>query len=118
MKKFICWLIVVFTLLFSFSTVAFAAEKTETLNVVEFENRYTDISEFEDLNNPYLEAAKENDKSDEKRMVYIIVLVVLLIIAVGVFIYTLRKVPDEETFEKNEKEKLESNSDSADSSEG
>ena len=35
-----------------------------------------------------------------------VVLSVCLVAAIGVFIYTLRKVPDEETFEKNEKKKI------------
>ena len=113
MKKIVCSLVMVFVLFFSFAVVGFAAKETETLNVIDFENRYTDISELDDLNNPYLDAAKDYEGTDAKRTVYIVVLVVLLIVAIGVFVYTLRKVPAEETFQRNEKEKLEESTESA-----
>ena len=117
MKKKIFAFVLCFIIVFSIPVSVSAAKETETMNLFGFDERYTDISEIDELGNPMIELSEENKKENEdgKKLMYIIILSVLLVIAIGVFIYTLRKVPDEETFEIEEKKKI---ADSADSAEG
>lgn len=102
MKKILISLLMCIMLICS-ASVTVSAEPDLT---IDFNKRYTDISDYEDVNDPYLDLDKNAEEKEQKRNVYVIVLSVCLVVAVGVFIYTLRKVPDEETFEKKEKSKL------------
>ncbi len=95
-------------LIFFSMAVTVYAEADLTLD---FNNRYTDILEYDEVDDPLLDLAANAKEKEQKRNVYAIVLVICLVIAVAVFIYTLRKVPDEKTFEKEEKKKLNGSAD-------
>ncbi len=74
----------------SFSVIAFADEPDLTLD---FNKRYTDISEYEDVNDPFLDFGAEKEAKEQKRNIYATILIVLLIIAIIIFIRTLKKTP-------------------------
>ena len=94
------------------SSVTVSAEPDLTLD---FNKRYTDISYFDEVNDPYLDLDKNSEAKQQKRNIYVVVLCVCLVAAIGVFIYTLRKVPSEDEMQagsdksllmpKNKKEK-------------
>ena len=94
-------------ILFSMGVTAYA----EVDLTLDFNKRYTDILEYDEVNDPLLDLAENAKAKEQKRNTYAIVLVVCLVIAVAVFIYTLRKVPDEKTFEQEEKKKLNGSAD-------
>ena len=89
-------------ILFSMAVTAYA----EPDLTIDFNKRYTDILEYDEVNDPLLNLEENAQAKEQKRNVYVVVLVACLVVAVVVFIYTLRKVPDEKTFEKEEKKKL------------
>ncbi len=62
---------------------------------LDFNKRYTDISEYEDVNDPFLDFGEKKEEKEQKRNIYVVVLVVLLIIAIVVFIRAMRRVPDD-----------------------
>ena len=102
MRKTLLSLLMCIVLLFG-ASVSVSAEPDLT---IDFNKRYTDISYYDDVNDPYLDLDKNSEEKQQKRNIYVVVLSVCLVAAIGVFIYTLRKVPDEDTFEKNEKKKI------------
>ena len=91
MKKRLLSFLLCITVLFC-SSVSVSAEPDLTLD---FNKRYTDISEFDEVNDPYLDLDRNSEAKQQKRNVYVAVLSVCLVAAIGVFIYTLRKVPSE-----------------------
>ena len=93
MKRKILSIVLTFVLMIGVCVPVFAEESTDPLLTLDFNKRYTDISEYEDVNDPYLDFGVEKEKNEEKRDIYAIVLIVLLVIAIVVFIYTLRKNP-------------------------
>lgn len=102
MRKTLLSLLMCIVLLFG-ASVSVSAEPDLT---IDFNKRYTDISYYDEVNDPYLDSDKNSEEKQQKRNIYVVVLSVCLVAAIGVFIYTLRKVPDEDTFEKNEKKKI------------
>lgn len=84
-----------------------AAEKEPDLTL-DFNKRYTDILEYDEVSDPYLDTTKNSEEKQQKRDIYVVVLVVLLIIAIIVFVYTLRKVPAEKELERKKKPELDS----------
>lgn len=102
MKKKLLALIMCVVVIFG-ASVSVSAEPDLT---IDFNKRYTDISEFEDVNDPYLDLDKNYEEKQQKRNIYAVVLGILLVVAVVIFVYTLRRVPDEATFEAKEKRKL------------
>lgn len=102
MKKKILALVICIVVFFA-AALPVDAEPDLTLD---FNKRYTDISEYEDVNDPYLDLGKNSEATEQKRNIYAVVLCICLVVAIAVFIYTLRKVPDESSFEAKEKRKL------------
>ncbi len=102
MKKILLSLVMCGIVLFA-TVLQVSAEPDLT---IDFNKRYTDISEFEDVDDPYLDLDKQAESRAQKRNVYAIVLIVCLVVAIVVFVYTLRKVPNEAAFEAKEKKKL------------
>ncbi len=94
MKNKILAIFICVLLILSVATpVVLAGGETPDLTL-DFNKRYTDISEYEDLNDPYLDLGKNKEEKEQKRDIYVVVLVVLLIIAIVVFVRTLRRVPE------------------------
>ena len=91
MKKILLSLIICVVVVFG-SSVSVAAEPDLTLD---FNKRYTDISEVDEADEPYFDASSSSQEKEQKRNIYVIVLCICLVIAIVVFIYTLRKVPSE-----------------------
>lgn len=75
--------------------VALAEEDVPELTL-DFNKRYTDISEYDEVNDPYLDLGKNAEEKEQKRNIYVAVLVVLLVIAIIVFVRAIRKVPESE----------------------
>ena len=73
--------------------VAFATEEAPDLTL-DFNKRYTDILEYEDVNDPFLDLGQNKEDKEQKRDIYVVVLVVLLVIAIVIFVATLRRVPE------------------------
>ncbi len=94
MKNKILAIFICVLLLLSVSVpVAFAGEEAPDLTL-NFNERYTDISEYEDINDPYLDLGQNKEDKEQKRDIYVVVLVVLLVISIIVFVRTLRRVPE------------------------
>lgn len=74
--------------------VTLAAEEAPDLTL-DFNKRYTDISEYEDVNDPYLDLGKNKEDKEQKRDIYVVVLVVLLVVAIVIFVRALRRVPED-----------------------
>lgn len=74
--------------------VALASNNSPELTL-DFNKRYTDISDYDDINDPYLNLEENRQEKEQKRNIYAAVLIVLLIIAIIVFIRAIRRVPDE-----------------------
>ncbi len=84
--------------------VCAATEGAEFELTLVVNNRYTDIYFEEELNDPYLNMDSEKEELENKRNIYVAILGVLLVIAVGVLIYTLKKAPNEEALKKTDDE--------------
>lgn len=92
---------------FSMCFPALAAKEEDLPQLtIDFNKRYTDISEYDDVNDPYLDLGEASEEKEQNRNIYVIVLVALLIIAIVVFVRALKKVPDEKSFEDKEKRRL------------
>lgn len=96
MKKTILSLIMCIIIVFG-ASVSVSAEPDLTLD---FNKRYTDISEVGEIDDPFLETNKNSQEKEQKRNIYVIILSVCLVVAIGVFVYTLRKVPDEKSLQE------------------
>ena len=102
MKKFVAILLCVVTLMGVAMPVCYAEEIEITLDV---NKRYTNISEM-DEDDPFMSKTDETLRKERNKKVYVTVLVTLLIIAVGVLIYTLKKVPSEKQIEAADTKKI------------
>ncbi len=106
MKNKILALVLCAFVCFLLCVPAIAANEEVPQLTLDFNKRYTDISEYEDVNDPYLDLDGNKEEKEKNRNIYVIILVVLLLIAVLVFVRALRKVPDEKTFEEKEKNRM------------
>ena len=93
MKKKILSLLLCIIIMGSFCVFGVAANEDEPDLTLDFNKRYTNISEYDDVNDPYLDFAAEKEEKEQKRNIYAIILVVLLVIAIIIFIRTLKKTP-------------------------
>ncbi len=90
----------------AFSVTALAEEAQAPAITINVEERYTDISYMDEVNDPLLEAQRESRTQAGKKTLYIVILVVLLVVAIIILVYNLRKVPAESEISKNDKEKF------------
>ena len=110
MKKIIALVLCVIIALSA--AISVSAEVDLTLD---FNKRYTDIYEHDEIDDPYLDTQRNSREAQQKRNIYVVVLLILLIIAIAVFVYTLKKVPTEEQLtEKNKERRIKRKSDSGD----
>lgn len=89
----------------TFCVSAFANNADEPQLTLDFNKRYTDISEYDDVNDPYLDFGAEKREKEERRNIYAIILVVLLIISIIVFIVVLKRQPSVEELSGSLKQK-------------
>jgi hypothetical protein len=82
--------------------VCYAEDIEITLNVNE---RYTNISEM-DEDDPFMSKTEETLQKERSKKIYITALVTLLVVAIGVLIYTLNKVPSEKQIEADDTKKI------------
>ena len=105
MKKIIALLLCILAFCSVITPVCLAAEDEEIRITLDVNERYTNISEIDD-DDPYLGKSEETLQKDKNKKVYIAVLVILLVISLGILVYTLRKVPSEKGIEEKDTKKL------------
>jgi hypothetical protein len=109
MKKIIALTLCVLTLLTVTAPVCLAAESDDEIMItLDVNERYTDISEMNE-DDPYLSKSEETLEKERNKKVYIAVLVILLVVSLGVLVYTLKKVPSEKEIEDKDTAELLSN---------
>ncbi len=114
MKKILSVVLCVFVMLSIMAPVCFADE-TDVELTINPNKRYTDISMIED--DPLLFEESQSKKETQDRTTYIIILVVLLVAAIGVLIYTLKKVPSEKEIEDKDTAEILGNNESGENKE-
>ncbi len=96
MKRKIFSLILTFVVLLGvFVPVAYAEEDDIELTI-DVNKRYTDISYYDEVSDPLLDLGAEREAKENRRNIYIAILVILLVVAIVVFVFTIRRVPDEQ----------------------
>lgn len=105
MKKIIAIILCIMTLLSFSAPVCLATDGDELELTIDVNRRYTNISEM-DENEPFLSKSEETQQKERNKKVYIAVLVTLLIISIGILIYTLKKVPSEKEIEEKDTKEL------------
>ncbi len=101
--RVIALLLCVLSIFTLFSVVACAATEQAELEItIDVNKRYTDILYPEEVNDPLLELDSNKKEMENKRNIYVTVLVVLLVIAIGILIYTLKKAPSEDSLKASD----------------
>ena len=83
-------------------TVASDAEN-EMVITIDVNERYTDISEIEDVDN-IIAPTDEEQKKESQKATYIAVLSIALVVAIIVLIVTLKRLPKESEVQLGDKE--------------
>ncbi len=100
-KKIMSFVLCIITLLCVLTpSVCAETQEAEVELTLNPNKRYTDIFYPDEVNDPLLDLDEDLEERENKRDGYVAVLVVLLVVALGVLVYTLRKAPDEDKLKK------------------